>query len=361
VKDCSHYTEDFVRFEGRKIIMIEKKLKVEGVSSIVKQSEKAPDDEIVLSENTLRPETLEEYVGQDEIKDNLRVFMGAAKKRAEPMDHVLLHGSPGLGKTTLAFILAKEMGAQIRVTSGPALEKPGDLAALLTNLKAKDVLFIDEVHRLRPQVEEILYSAMEDFCLDLMIGKGPSARSMRLKLPKFTLIGATTKLSSLSSPFRDRFGNVIKLEFYSENDIEKIIKRSANILDIQIEDEATVRLAKSSRRTPRIANRLLRRVRDLAHIHEKNLITHEITEETLKMLGVDEIGLDATDRKLLETIMEKFGGGPVGLSTISAASNEEESTIEEIYEPYLMQLGFLERTPRGRQLTKKVYNYMRIN
>ncbi len=312
------------------------------------------------TENVLRPQSLVEYIGQEEIKRNLEVFLPAARKRKEAMEHILLHGCPGLGKTTLAFILAKEMGAQIRTTSGPAIERPGDLAALLTNLQPNDVLFIDEIHRLKPAVEEILYSAMEDFCLDLVVGKGPSARSMRISLPKFTLIGATTKLSALSSPLRDRFGNVLKLEFYTEDDIEKILQRSAKILGVSVASSAASKLAQSARRTPRVANRLLRRVRDFAHVQDKDFVDEEMVEETLKLLGIDALGLDSTDRKLLMTVADKFKGGPVGLSTLSAATNEEEETIEEIYEPFLMQLGFLERTPRGRLLTEKVYTYFGI-
>jgi len=324
------------------------------------QQAKQISEENGKSENVLRPKVLSDYVGQDGIKRNLSVFLPAAKKRGEPMEHILLHGSPGLGKTTLAYILASEMNAQIRSTSGPAIEKPGDLAAILTNLKPGDILFIDEIHRLRSNIEEILYSAMEDFCLDLIVGKGPSARSMRIGLPKFTLIGATTKLSAISSPLRDRFGNVLKLEFYTEPDITKIIKRSASLLKVEIDEDAAVRLSKSARRTPRIANRLLRRTRDFAHVNDKNCVTLAITEETLEILGIDELGLDSTDRKILMTIAEKFQGGPVGLSTLSAATNEEDATIEDIYEPFLMQLGFLKRGPRGRLLTKNVYTHLGI-
>ena len=319
------------------------------------QPQKLADE--VQTENVLRPQALADYIGQDEIKRNLAVFLPAARKRKEAMEHILLHGCPGLGKTTLAFILAKEMSAQIRTTSGPAIERPGDLAALLTNLQANDILFIDEIHRLKPAVEEILYSAMEDFCLDLVVGKGPSARSMRISLPKFTLIGATSKLSSLSSPLRDRFGNVLKLEFYEEADIEKILQRSSKILGVEVASEAAKKLAASARRTPRVANRLLRRVRDFAHVQDKAFVDEHMVEQTLEMLGIDSLGLDSTDRKLLKTLLEKFKGGPVGLSTLSAATNEEEETIEEIYEPFLMQLGFLKRTPRGRLLTEKVYTY----
>lgn len=323
----------------------------------IQQADATPED-LLQNDNILRPSCLKDYIGQDEAKRNLSVFMAASLKRKEALEHLLLHGAPGLGKTTLAFIIAREFGAQIKVTSGPAIEKQGDLAALLTNLQQGDVLFIDEIHRLRPAIEEILYSAMEDFCLDLVVGKGPSARSIRLSLPRFTLIGATTKLSSISSPLRDRFGNVIKLEFYSEENISEIIQRSSKLLNLEIDEDAALKLAKSSRRTPRIANRLLRRARDLSEVNNHERITLRAVEETMRMLGIDELGLDSTDRKLMSILIDKFEGGPVGLSTLSAATNEEEATIEDIYEPFLMQLGFLQRTPRGRLLTEKGYTHL---
>lgn len=315
-------------------------------------------EENPLNELALRPQTLGDYIGQDEVKNNLRIFIAACKKRNEAMEHLLLHGAPGLGKTTLAHIIAREMNAQIRITSGPAIEKQGDLAALLSNLQAGDVLFIDEIHRLRPAVEEILYSAMEDFCLDLMVGKGPSARSIRLSLPRFTLIGATTKLSSISSPLRDRFGNVIKLEFYGDSEIEKILRRSSELLQMEINEAAAKKLAICSRKTPRIANRLLRRVRDLSQVNEHDGIGLNSVIETLDLLGIDELGLDSTDKKIMTVIADKFKGGPVGLSTLSAATNEEPETLEDIYEPFLLQMGFLERSPRGRLLTEKGYNHL---
>lgn len=307
---------------------------------------------------TLRPKTLQEYIGQEEIKRNLGIFLTAAKKRQESLEHVLIHGPPGLGKTTLANIIANEMGVSIRVTSGPALEKQGDVASIITNLRDCDILFIDEIHRLRPAVEEVLYTAMEDFGLDLIIGKGPAARSMRLKLPRFTLIGATTKMSMLSSPLRDRFGSIFRLDFYDAASIQQIIQRSANILHCTIDDTAAKRLATSARQTPRIANRLLRRVRDYADVHGKNIIDLETVNVALEALGVDEFGLDSTDRTILKNIITKFQGGPVSLNTISASISEEEATVEDVYEPYLLKLGFLERTPRGRLVTHLAYQHL---
>lgn len=311
-------------------------------------------------EQTLRPKALSEYIGQKEIKRNLEVFMQAAKEREETLEHVLLHGPAGLGKTTLAYIIGNEMESNIKLTSGPALEKQGDLVALLTNLLEGDVLFIDEIHRLRPVIEEVLYSAMEDYAIDIMLGKGPSARAVRLNLPRFTLIGATTKVSMLSSPLRERFGNVFRFNFYEIEDMEKIISRSAKILECELDNEASNRLAMCSRQTPRIANRLLRRVRDFAQYHKQANITKEIVEKTLESLGVDSIGLDGMDRSILRTMIEKFSGGPVGLNTISSALSEQEETLEDIYEPYLIQLGLLERTPRGRIATDRAFSHLGI-
>ncbi len=302
-------------------------------------------------DQSLRPKSLNEYVGQDKIKDNLHIFMQAAKNRNEPIEHVLLYGAPGLGKTTLAHVIANEMGVNCRVTSGPAVEKAGDLAAILSNMGEGDILFIDEIHRLNKTIEEILYPAMEDYALDIIIGKGPSARTLRIDLAKFTIIGATTKMSMLSAPLRDRFGSTYHLDFYNINDIEKIIQRSANILNVQLEMSACDHIARRSRRTPRVANRLLKRVRDYAEVKHDGNITPSISQQALDMLEIDSLGLDYVDRKILHTIMEKFNGGPAGLNSIAAATGEEMATIEDVYEPYLLQLGFIERTPRGRTVT----------
>lgn len=312
-------------------------------------------------ENKLRPKVFDEYIGQKVVKDNLEISIKAANKRSEGLDHVLLHGAPGLGKTTLANIIAREMDVNIKVTSGPALEKQGDIASIISNLKEHDILFIDEIHRLKPVIEEILYTAMEDFGIDIIIGKGPSARNMRINLPKFTLIGATTKMSMLSAPLRARFGNIYKLQFYSDEDIKEIILRSAKILDCSISEEIAIALAKSCRKTPRIANRLLKRVRDYADVKHKSKINVSILNEALESIGVDEIGLDNMDRELLKLIIDKFKGGPVGLNTLAAATSEEQETIEDIYEPYLIQLGFLERTSKGRLVTEKAYNHLGFN
>lgn len=302
-------------------------------------------------EETLRPKKFSEYIGQENIKENLAIAIQAAKKRKEPIDHALFYGPPGLGKTTLAHVVAREVGANIRVTSGPAIERAGDLASILTNLEDGDILFVDEIHRLNKVVEEVLYPAMEDFALDIIIGKGPSARSVRLDMPKFTLIGATTRTGLISSPLRDRFGLIHRLEFYNEKEIEKIINRSAKILNIEIDKDGAKEISLRSRKTPRIANRLLKRVRDYAEVKGEGKITIEMADKALLGLRVDDVGLDETDRHLLETIIDKFGGGPVGLSTLAAATAEEVDTIEDVYEPYLIQIGFLERTPKGRKAT----------
>jgi len=306
----------------------------------------------------LRPKSLQDFVGQQALKENIGVAIEAAKKRGEPLEHVLLYGNPGLGKTTLAHILANEMGAQMRVTSGPALERVGDLAAILSNLRAGDVLFIDEIHRMNKTIEEVLYPAMEDYALDLVVGKGPTARTMRLPLERFTIIGATTRLSLLSSPLRDRFGMTHHLNFYEEADIASILSRSARLLKVEIDPDATALIAARARQTPRVANRLLRRIRDFAQVRAQGHITPQVAHDALAMLDVDTHGLDAVDRRLLATIIEKFNGGPVGLGTLSASTQEEIDTIEDVYEPYLLQLGFLHRTPRGRMATERAYQHL---
>jgi Holliday junction DNA helicase RuvB len=311
-----------------------------------------------VNEAPLRPKTLDDYVGQFEIKRNLSIFMQAAQNREESMEHVLFHGPPGLGKTTLSHVVSHEMGANLRITSGPALERQGDVAAIITNLEAGDVLFIDEIHRLKAPVEEMLYSAMEDFAIDIILGKGPSARSMRLNLPRFTLVGATTKMSLISSPLRDRFGHVFRLEFYNSEEIQAILRRSAGILGIEIESSAARRLAASARQTPRIANRLLRRVRDFASVQGQDVITIALVEKALDHMSIDSEGLDHMDRSLLQVMVEKFSGGPVGLSTLAAATHEESQTLEDIYEPFLIQKGFMDRTPRGRIVTKNGYRHL---
>lgn len=308
---------------------------------------------------TLRPKKLEEYIGQEKVKENLRIAMEAAQMRSEPIEHVLLYGAPGLGKTTLAHIIANELGANIRITSGPAIEKTGDLAAILTNLGQGDILFIDEIHRLNKTVEEILYPAMEDYALDIIIGKGPSARTLRIDLPRFTIIGATTRASLISAPLRDRFGLIHHLNFYEHNDIAKIINRSAKILNIEINGDSVDKIASRSRRTPRIANRLLKRVRDFSTVKGNGAINNEMCQSAFIMLDVDELGLDWIDRKIIETIIDKYNGGPVGLNTIAAATGEDTATIEEVYEPYLMQLGFLDRSPRGRIVTDIAYKHLK--
>ncbi|HIY17289.1 MAG TPA: Holliday junction branch migration DNA helicase RuvB [Candidatus Intestinimonas stercorigallinarum] len=313
------------------------------------------DDE---NEGSLRPKSLREYIGQEKAKGNLEVFIQAAKMRSEPLDHVLLHGPPGLGKTTLSGIIANEMGVNIRITSGPAIEKPGDLAALLTNLAENDILFVDEIHRLNRSVEEILYPAMEDFAIDIIIGKGPSANSIRLDLPKFTLIGATTRAGQLSAPLRDRFGVTLRLELYTPEELSRIVKRSAGILEVPIEAEGAMEIARRSRGTPRIANRMLRRVRDFAQVRAGGVITRKVADEALTALEVDHLGLDAIDRRMLRSIIEHYGGGPVGLETLAATINEEAVTLEDVYEPYLMQMGFLTRTPRGRCVTRRAYEHL---
>ena len=328
------------------------------IERIINTSPAADEPEDVELEVTIRPRDFKNYIGQKRLKQNLQLAIAAAKKRGEPLDHVLLHGPPGLGKTTMASVIANEMSAKIRITSGPAIERSGDLASLLTNLQDGDILFIDEIHRLHRSVEEVLYSAMEDFKLDIMLGKGPSARSLRLDLPKFTIIGATTRTGALAAPLRDRFGMIHRLEFYTPDEIEEIILRAANILGIKINAKAAKELGTRSRLTPRIANRLLRRVRDFADVNGDGIIDAEISHKALLLLEVDDLGLDPADRMLLNAIIDNYRGGPVGVETIAAMTAEERTTIEDFYEPYLMQIGLLERTPRGRKVTPKAYRHL---
>lgn len=328
------------------------------IDRILNTADEPADEQEVELEITLRPRDFANYIGQAKLKENLKLAIDAAKKRGEPLDHVLLHGPPGLGKTTMASVIAHEMGAQIRITSGPAIERAGDLASLLTNLQDGDILFIDEIHRLNRTVEEVLYSAMEDFKLDIMLGKGPSARSLRLDLPKFTIIGATTRTGALAAPLRDRFGMIHRLSFYTHDEIEQIVTRAAKILNVRIDKPAAAELAKRSRLTPRIANRLLKRMRDYADVNGDGIIDTQLSYKALELLDIDELGLDAADRMLLAAIIENYNGGPVGVETLAALTAEERGTIEDFYEPYLMQIGLIERTPRGRKVTPKAYKHL---
>lgn len=328
------------------------------IDRIVDAAQPPEEPQEVELEVTLRPADFKSYIGQERLKQNLKLAIQAAQKRGEPIDHVLLYGPPGLGKTTMASVIANEMGAQIRITSGPAIERAGDLASLLTNLQDGDILFIDEIHRLNRNVEEVLYSAMEDFKLDIMLGKGPSARSLRLDLPKFTIIGATTRAGALAGPLRDRFGHIHRLEFYTPSEVQQIIERAAGILDVKIDKKAAESLATRARLTPRIANRLLKRVRDYADVNGDGIIDTVISTQALQLLEIDELGLDPADRRLLEAIIDSYNGGPVGVETLAALTAEERQTIEDFIEPYLLQVGLLERTPRGRKVTPKTYKHL---